>query len=344
MSQHLYYNALNRFYQANYGKTESAWNKHHDWHAAWRAVAPETSIDPQEEWERLLKHGVRLFLPTDADFPPLLTEIARAPFGLYIVGAYDHTHPTVALVGTRRATSEGLRIAKQFACNLATQGIVVASGLALGIDGAAHAGALTSGACCATVAVLPCGLDDVYPKSHANLANEIVRTGGALISEYPFGTQSFPLNFLERNRIVSGISSGTVVIEAPVGSGALVTAKLALDQNREVFAVPGPISHPNYIGPHRLIKEGACLVTCAEDVCDALGLLYQKSSPISDEMAVRLSPHEQLVLAAIKGAGKPLTVDAIATLTAQNIQTVNRAVAMLIINGTLKEQNGAYSL
>lgn len=344
MSQHIYYNAVNRFHQGNYGKTASAWERHRDWQAAWRTVAAETRISPEKEWELLLKRGVRLLLPTDADFPPLLTEIARAPFGLYIIGAYEHARPTVAIVGTRRATGEGLRIAKQFAHDLAAQGIIIASGLAFGIDGAAHAGAIASGTICATVAVLPCGLDDIYPKSHANLANEIIRTGGALVSEYPFNTQSFPLNFLERNRIVSGISRGTVVIEAPVGSGALVTAKLALDQNRDVFAVPGPLSHPNYVGPHRLIKEGACLATCAEDVCDALGLLYQKSSVADGAAAVALSPHEQLVLTAIKGAGKPLTVDAIATLAALEIQTVNRAVAMLSINGILQEINGFYSL
>lgn len=321
-----------------------AWERHRDWQTAWRAVAAETRINPEEEWERLLKRGVRLLLPTDTDFPPLLQEIARAPFGLYMLGAYDHTRPTVAIVGTRRATGVGLRIAQQFARDIAVQGIIVASGLALGIDGAAHAGALTGGARGATIAVLPCGLDDIYPKSHANLANEIVRAGGALISEYPFDTPSFPLNFLERNRIVSGLARGTVVIEAPLGSGALVTAKLALDQNRDVFAVPGPVNHLNYVGPHRLIREGACLVTCAEDICDGLGILYQKSSAANETATGNLSPHEQLVLAAIKGAGKPLTVDAIAELAALNIQAVNRAVAMLSINGILQEINGLYSL
>lgn len=344
MSQHIYYNAVSRFHQANYGKTEALWNRYHNWHAAWEAVVADTRIDPHEEWERLLKRDVRLLLPVDADFPPLLREISRAPFGLYMIGAYDHARPTVAIVGTRRATSEGLRIAKQFAHDLAAQGIIIASGLALGIDGAAHAGAIASDAKGATIAVLPCGLDDIYPKSHANLANEIIRTGGALVSEYPFGTQSFPLNFLERNRIVSGLSRGTVVIEAPIGSGALVTAKLALDQNREVLAVPGPIHHPNYVGPHQLIKEGACLITCAEDVCDALGLLYQKSSATDDMAKSTLSLHEQLVLTAIKNAGKPITVDAIATLAALPIQTINRAVAMLSINGILQEINGLYSL
>lgn len=344
MSQHIYYNAIHCFYQANYGKTEAAWERHHDWHTAWNTIKTETRINPEEEWERLLKRGVRLILRTDAEFPPLLREIARAPFALYTLGAGDFSRPTVAIVGTRRATSEGLRIAKQFAHDLATQGIIIASGLALGIDGAAHAGAIASGTKGATIAVLPCGLDDLYPKSHMNLANEIIRTGGTVVSEYPFGTPSFPLNFLERNRIVSGISRGTVVIEAPIESGALVTAKLALDQNRDVFAVPGPISHPNYIGPHKLIQEGAGLVTCAEDVCDALGILYQKSSSTDEATTKTLSPHERTVLTVIKKAGKPLTLDAITELSALSTTLVNRAVAMLSINGTLKEQNDTYSL
>ncbi len=286
---------------------------------------------------------MRLLLPTDAAFPPLLTEIARAPFGLYSIGACDWNKPTIAIVGTRRATGEGLRIAKKIAEDLAAQGNIIVSGLALGIDGAAHAGALASGANGATIAILPCGLDDIYPKSHANLANEIVRTGGALISEYPLNTPSFPLNFLERNRIVSGIARGTVVVEAPLQSGALVTAKLALDQNREVFAVPGPIHHPNYAGPHMLIQEGAGLVTCAEDICNALGILYQKSSSAEKNRAV-VSLEEQIVLAIVKNAGAPIAIDAIAELSSLPIQTISSVVALLSVNGTLKESNGLYSL
>jgi DNA processing protein len=263
---------------------------------------------------------------------------------LYILGACDWTRPAVAIVGTRRATTEGLKIARRFAEDLAAQGVIIISGLALGIDGAAHAGAITSGARGTTVAVLPCGLDDLYPKTHMNLANDIIRTEGALISEYPFGTPSFPTNFLERNRIVAGISRGTVVIEAPIKSGALVTAKLAVEANRDVFAVPGPVSHPNYAGPHKLIQEGAGLVTCAEDVCDALNILYQKSEGPEQSGGNALSATEQTILAVIKKAGKPLTIDSIAELSTLEAQTVNGAVAMLSVNGTLNETNGLYSL
>lgn len=344
MSRPIYYNAVNRFYQGNYGKAEALWNRFRDWQAAWEHIRTDSRIDPEKEWDALLRRNVRLVMREDDGYPPLLRETARAPFGLYLAGAPDWKRPTVAIVGTRKATGEGLKIARKIAEDLAAQGIVIASGLALGIDGAAHAGAIASGARGATIAVLPCGLDDVYPKTHANLTNEIVRTGGSLVSEYPFGTPSFPTNFLERNRIVAGVSRGTLVIEAPLKSGALVTAKLAVEANRDVFAVPGPVSNANYAGPHKLIQEGAGLVTCAEDVCDALGLLYQKSGPVSEADAATLTPTEQAVLAIVKIAGKPIGIDTIVELSKLEAPAVNGAVALLSVNGTLVETNGLYSL
>ena len=344
MSRPLYYNAVNRFYQGNYGKVEALWNRFNDWQAAWESVRSDSRINPEKEWDALLARNVRLVIQGDDGYPSLLREIARAPFGLYLLGTPDWSRPIVAIVGTRKATGEGLKIAGQFAENLAAQGIRIASGLALGIDGAAHAGAIASGARSATVAVLPCGLDDVYPRTHANLANEIIRTGGAIVSEYPFGTPSFPTNFLERNRIVAGISRGTLVVEAPLKSGALVTAKLAIEANRDVFAVPGPISNPNYAGPHALIKEGAGLVTCAEDICNALGLLYQKSNSMAEVDTPTLTPAEQTVLTIIKKAGKPIGIDSIVELSKLEARTVNGAVALLTVNGTLNEINGMYSL
>lgn len=311
---------------------------------AWEAIRGETRLNPEEEWDRLMKRSVQLVLQSDEEYPSLLRETARAPFGLYAIGMPDWNRPMVAIVGTRKATAEGLKIAHAFARDLAAQGIIIASGLALGVDGAAHAGAISSGARGATIAVLPASLDDLYPKTHANLANEIIRTGGALVSEYPFGTPSFPTNFLERNRIVAGISRGTVVIEAPLKSGALVTAKLAVEANRDVFAVPGPLSHPNYAGPHKLIQEGAGLVTCAEDMCDALGLLYQKSGPADKLHAASMSPAEHAVLAIVKNAGKPIGIDTIVELSTLEARAVTSAVALLSVNGTLNETNGLYFL
>ena len=344
MSQPLYYNAVHCFNQGNYGKTEALWNRFHDWRSAWEAVRSGARIEPEAEWETLLKRGVQLVLMEDEAYPPLLRETARAPFGLYLLGTADWNRPAVAIVGTRRATSEGIKIAHRFAEDLATQGIVIISGCALGIDGAAHAGALASGVAGATIAILPCGLDDIYPKMHANLANDIVRAGGSLISEYPFNTPSFPTNFLERNRIIAGVSRGTVVIEAPLKSGALVTARLAMEANRDVLAVPGPINHPNYAGPHKLIQDGAGLITCAEEICAAMNILYQKSGPVGGTPDMPLTPEEQTVIAALKSAGTPLTIDTIAELGMLDIHTASRAAATLSVNGTLNETNGLYSL
>lgn len=344
MSRHIYYNATNRFYQGNYAKLETAWNRFRDWQAAWHAVGAGSGIDPEREWSALRKRNVRLVLQGEDGYPHALAETARAPFGLYRAGGCDFSRPAVAIVGTRRATAEGLATARQFAERLAAQGIIIVSGLALGIDAAAHAGALDAGARGATVAVLPCGLDDVYPRTHTNLAQSIIATGGTLVSEYPFGTAPFPAHFLERNRIVAGIARGTLVVEAPNKSGALVTAKLAVEANREVLAVPGPVRHPNYAGPHALIREGAALVTCPEDVCEALGLLYQKSGPEPGTAPGDLSPEERAVVDTIRNAGKPLTVDAIAQLSTLEIPAVSRAVALLSVSGTLTELDGRYSL
>lgn len=336
---HLYYNALTLFHQGNYPRLTALWNEHHDWKKAWDAIATTTRINPVYEWRRLLERAVRLLLRDDPDFPALLKEIPHAPFGIYIKGSCMFNPPTVAVVGTRRATTEGKRIAEQFSQELSRQGITIVSGLAFGIDGAAHRGALASSG--KTIAVLPVGLNDVYPPHHTQLAEQIVSQGGSCISEYPFGTPALPYRFLERNRIVSGLSLGTLVVEAPFDSGALVTARLAVEQNRDVFVVPGPLHHPNYHGSHRLIREGASLITRTEDIGEHLHLPFITNNP---ENNPTLSPHEQLVIQCITDAGKPLMLDTIMQLTTLDLHTANHAIALLTVNGMIKEVNGSYTL
>lgn len=207
----------------------------------------------------------RVVTVLDREYPEQLRHIARPPWVIYIRGdPAVLSVPSVAVVGTRKPTAYGRRMADELAAGLASAGIVVVSGLARGIDGAAHLGALRTGG--VTVAVLGSGLDRVYPPEHAALAERIVRSGGAIVSEYPPGTLPRAGLFPERNRIIAGLSLGTVVVEASEQSGAMITASLAADAGREVFAVPGLAGAPTSRGVHLLLREGAKLTETVDDI------------------------------------------------------------------------------
>jgi DNA processing protein len=199
----------------------------------------------------------------------LLTEIADPPSLLYYRGEKSLlTGPCIAVVGTRRPSSTGIRAAVQFARYLSRCGLTVVSGLARGIDSAAHRGALSE--CGKTIAVLGHGLDRIYPPENRNLADEILSEGGCVISEYPVGTPPLKQYFPQRNRLISGLSLGTLVIEAADKSGSLITARMAIDQNRDVFAIPGQFDDVRFCGGHRLIQLGAKLVTRPEEILEEL--------------------------------------------------------------------------
>lgn len=216
------------------------------------------------------------------DYPPLLREISSPPLILFIKGALSFLQQqALAIVGARNPTHTGLEIAHQFANELSDLGFVITSGLARGIDGAAHQGALLNKGL--TVAVLGSGLEHIYPVSHQTLAMDIVEKGGTLISEFfPF-TPPKAEYFPRRNRIISGISLGVIVIEATLRSGSLITARYALEQNREIFAVPGSIRNPLSQGCHALLKEGATLVESSEDIMHGLSFLSRHSKCLANK-------------------------------------------------------------
>ena len=204
-----------------------------------------------------------------APYPEILSSLPDAPIILYYQGQLEALQrPMVAMVGSRHATPYALDWTYHTAKNLAAQRITVVSGLALGVDAAAHAGAVETGC---TIAVQACGLDQVYPLRHQSLAQKI-RQQGLILSEFPLGTPPLPRQFPSRNRIVSGLSLGTVVVEAAVKSGSLITAKLAADQGREVFALPGAVTNPLSHGCHQLIRDGAILVQSSDDILQELRL------------------------------------------------------------------------
>jgi DNA processing protein len=227
-------------------------------------IAKTLELDLDGFLSKLPALDVQLFTWDDPGYPQLLLTIEDPPPLLFVKGNADFSIPAIAIVGTRHATPYGLRVAAKLAKDLVAKGMVVISGLALGIDGAAHRGAVDGGG--VTWGVLGCGLDMVYPISHKNLAEEMVAAGGALISSYPIGVAPSPGNFPARNRIISGMALGVVVVEAPERSGALITAREALEQGREVFAVPGSIDSIGHRGTHNLLRQGAHLVENVDDI------------------------------------------------------------------------------
>ncbi len=217
--------------------------------------------------------GCYLITKKDSAYPPLLKEIHSAPYVLFIRGNPEYlSKPQIAMVGSRNASRAALETAYEFARHFSSVGFTVTSGLAAGIDGASHKGALLGEA--STIAVLGSGLDSIYPAAHRSLGCEIA-TKGALVSEFPIGTPALASHFPRRNRIISGLAVGTLVIEANLASGSLITAKFALDQGREVFAIPGSIHSPLAKGCHALIRQGAKLVESPEDVLEELGAMLK---------------------------------------------------------------------
>jgi DNA processing protein len=229
----------------------------------------EEAIEHDLEWHE--KPGNRIVCCTDPDYPPLLLQIPAPPPLLYVHGNCGILgEPQLAMVGSRNPTASGQQTATDFARHLSAAGLVITSGMALGIDAASHHGALDTGG--PTIAIMGTGLDRVYPARHHNLARQIAEKG-ALVSEFPVSTPPLAENFPRRNRIISGLSLGTLVIEAALRSGSLITARYAGEQGREVFAIPGSIHNPLARGCHHLIRQGAKLVETATDVIDELSTL-----------------------------------------------------------------------
>ena len=310
------------------------------WEAAWQGTKKTEDKKRREtDWRTLLDLGITLILKDDHEYPPQLREIPSPPLGIYILGNLPpYERPALAIVGTRKATDAGKDAAKTFSRELAAAKVTIVSGLAFGVDAAAHQGCLEGGGI--TVAVLAHGLNEIYPRSHTELGKEIIKRGGALISEYPPGTPSLPYRFLERNRIVSGLSRGILVVEAPENSGALATARFALEQNRDIFVIPGPASHPNFSGSHRLIREGAELVTTPGHILESLGI----DTVHSNTQIAHSTSEEVLVLKALASSLSALSVDKIVQITNLEVQAVNQAVSLLLIKNAIKETEHGYAV
>jgi DNA processing protein len=259
------------------------------------------TIDLEGELQRIEKAGVRVVTRDDAEYPKNLREIYDPPLVLYVKGTLsDRDALAIGVVGSRRTTLYGLEMSRKLSYQLARLGVTVVSGLARGIDTAAHKGALQAKG--RTVAAIGCGIDTVYPAENKKLAEEVVEKGGAVVTEFPFGVKPDRQNFPMRNRIISGWSLGVVVVEANLKSGALITAKQAGEQGREVFAVPGRADSILSRGTNRLIKDGAKLTEDAEDILAEFEYLLPRERKKADEaggatLSLKFSETEEKVLA-----------------------------------------------
>jgi len=260
---------------AYFGSAVKAWDAStskylqipHQEHWIKELLKARQSIDPQQIDDRLKKQGIQIIIPDETDYPGLLAELSDAPPLLYYRGHLRGNVEGLAIVGSRKATAYGKAVAKMLARDAVAKGIVITSGLARGIDTAAHQGTLDAGGI--TWAFLGCGLDQVYPRENQRLAETILEKG-ALISEFVPGSPPNAQHFPARNRLISGCSRGVVVVEAAERSGALITVDFALEQGREVFAVPGPIFSEVSRGPHHLLRQGAKIVEGIDDICNEL--------------------------------------------------------------------------
>ncbi len=295
-------------------------------------VLKRKTINLDLEWEKLNKEKVKVVTIFDKEYPKLLKEIYNPPFLLYYKGIISEEDKfSLAVVGTRKPSIYGQEVTQYLVSQLSANKITIVSGLALGIDSLAHKTAIKEKG--RTVAVLGNGLDRIYPVSNKKLAERIINSFGAIFSEYPLGTPPLKHHFPYRNRIISGLSLGTLVIEAGRESGALITAKYALEQNREVFAVPGNIFHQTSQGTNNLIKLGAKAVTRASDILDELNL-NQVSKFIENKKIIPATKEEEIILKFL--SKEPIHIDKLAQLSNLDIATVNSTLILMEMKGKVK--------
>lgn len=284
----------------------------------------------------LEKHQVRIIGLKDGAYPELLKNIYDPPALLYIRGTTDFQKLHIAVVGSRKATHYGLEVAKKLGNGLSSENTVVVSGLARGIDGASHLGALEGGG--GTIAVLGTGIDRVYPREHKTLYENIIcHPNGAVMSPFPLGTAPLPFHFPRRNRIIAGISSGLVVVEAAAKSGALITAHLALENGRDVFAVPGMVTSELSVGCLRLIKDGAKMVIDVNDILEEYGQLSLFSG-IKELDEQSFTPQEQEILNILSDI--PLSIEEIVLRSTLSVNDVMSTLSMLEISGVVDQMVG----
>ena len=310
---------------------------------AWR-----DHFDFAKEEERMAQGATDFITTRDAHYPRLLKEINDPPIGLYRKGSYDLTQPNIAIIGSRRTTLYGQTMAKKFGAELARLGFCITSGLARGIDTAAHEGALSVGG--KTAAVLGTGIDIIHPPENLDLYRRIEAGGGAILSEFPLGRRANRQSFAMRNRIVAGMSEAVVVIESDVDGGAMITARFAGEQGRLIFAMPGRIDQNTSAGCHQLIRDGATLLTSVEDILNELNYLdglrpaaiAEKPAHVAAGRPPNLSENEAKVFECFRG-GSILAPDVLSGLTELSAAQLSATLMMLELKRLVaKRADGAF--
>lgn len=298
----------------------------------------------RREWQQCREQQIQMLVRNRRGYPPRLTEIPDPPLVLYSRGDFaSRDDLAIAIVGSRRCTLYGQQQAERLAGALARAGFTIVSGLARGIDGAAHRGALLAGG--RTIAVLATAVNDIYPPEHEKLAEEVA-CHGAVVSEAPLGRKPRPEFFPQRNRIISGLSLGVIVVEADRRSGALSTARHAMEQNREIFAVPGRIDNPTSDGCHDLIRDGATLIRGVDDVLQALGplpkpvVISETNETVMDPRELALNPVERKVLNTV--TRDPLHIDELVRLAEMETPQVLQTITILEIKRLVKRLPGGH--
>jgi len=300
-------------------------------------IIERSAIDLDDELEKLHRSQCAIITIKDPPYPELLKQIYQPPTVLYYRGSLSCLRKrSLAVVGTRKYSTYGKQVANDIVSHIATQHITIVSGLALGIDALAHQAALTSSG--TTAAVLGSGIDDgsIYPSTNRFLAQQLLEHGGALISEYPLGALPTKFSFPLRNRIIAGLTFGTLVIEAAESSGSLITARYALESNRDVFAVPGSIYNPQSVGTNNLIRAGAKMVASAQDILEDIGLSELTTSPISDP--INLTEDECKIYTLI--SKEPLHIDIIARTCNIKSNVLSGLLMILEMKGVIKDIGG----
>ncbi|MDF1498025.1 MAG: DNA-processing protein DprA [Patescibacteria group bacterium] len=325
---------------------ESAWNANSEEYIkaglenniAEKIILTKNKISPEEEFEKLEKENIQIVITRDKLYPSFLKEIHSAPALLYYKGEMKSDELAIAIVGSRKVSIYGRQVTEQFAKELSQAGMNIVSGMALGIDGIAHRECIKQKN--RTIAVLGSGIDtnSIYPSSNHQIAEEIISTGGAVLSEYPIGTPPLKQHFPARNRIISGLSLGILVIEAAQSSGALITAKFALEQNREVFAIPGNIYSKTSEGTNNLIKLGAKLVTKTKDILEELNLKFMTEIKKAKEI-IPDNEEEKIILENLS-LDEPIHIDQLAKKIKMNVTAVSSLLTLMEIKGKVKNIGG----
>lgn len=295
-------------------------------------------INLEREWERVERSGATMLTLADDHYPRLLREIPSPPPVIYIKGEIQPEDETaIGVVGTRRATRYGQEMTRRLSSGLAAAGVAIVSGLARGVDGIAHSEAIEAGG--RTLAVLGCGVDQLYPPEHRKLSEQVIENG-ALVSEFPIGTRPEARNFPIRNRLISGMSLGVLVVEAPRKSGALITSTFAADQGRTVFAVPGSAMSSASEGTLQLLRDGAALAATVDDVLQELNLERRHAAIENRRLLPDASGDERRILQTIEG--EPRHIDEIAIDTGINISQLSAMLLQMQLKGLVRDTGGQH--